>query len=372
MILIIGAGAAGLAMAYELGQRGIHNQVVERGEIGHTWGQHYDSLRLHTLKEVSALPGLPMPRDYPRFPSAEQVQHYLQRYAAHFALNVQPHTEVLATHREADGWRVTTSAGEYFATALVLATGIWSTPYCPPFEGESTFGGAILHASQYQNAAPFRGQRVLVVGTGNSGSEMAVELSEGGAKVGLSVRGGSVFVPYPRSAWLMRAAAWFFRHAPPPVGEALLRRIRRDFASVGLPLPNRPLLEAYPVVGFELPEAVAAGQVRRFGDIERFVPGGVRFCDGREASFDTVILATGYRPTVQLARGSLILDERGRPRVDGRWRSVVDPRLICVGFHYPATEGWLQAIGRVAQEAAEGIAALLPAYRAGSSASARQ
>ncbi len=354
MIVVVGAGPAGLAVARELGRRGLACRVLERHTVGHSWGQHYDGLRLHTLKQVSALPGLPMPAGFPDFPTAGQLRDYLREYARLAQIDITEGVEVRRATPSAAGWRLETSAGAVEAEWLVAATGIWSKPFRPQLPGHAQFGGAVVHSSEYRNAAPYRGRRVLVVGAGNSGAEIALDLSAHGVETGIAVRGGVAFVPWPRRAGQQRAAAWLFRSLPRALGRLLLRR--RDFAAQGLPLPSGPLLDAYPVVGYELPEAAARGRVAVYPAVARLLPEGAWFSDGRLADFDAIILATGYRPALDFVAQALHVNECGRPRVDRRWRALGARRLSCVGFRYPATEGWLQGIGRVARQAAEGIA----------------
>lgn len=346
MVVVVGAGPAGLATAYYLQQRKIPYTVLEKGGIGYAWQKHYDSLRLHTLKQLSALPGLPVPDSYPDFPTKDQFLTYLQDYARHFDLNIEVGVEVKQATCEKGVWHLQTNRGEWQAEKLVVATGIWSTPYWPIFGGEASFEGTILHAKDYRNPQPFVGQRVLVVGAGNTGTEIAVELSEHGVETGIVVRSGVNFVDYPRSPLLFAAATWFLRHAPKVVGNWLLRLVRPNFSNLGIPPHPDPPTEAFPVVGFELPEVVAAGAVTVYGEIDHLIAGGVCFKDGQEVTFDTIILATGYRPTMDFIDPAPELDGRGRIRRNGRHSY---PNLYTVGFHYPATEGWLQAIGRVAR-----------------------
>ena len=359
MIVVVGAGPAGLAIAYELQRRHLPFQVVEQGQVGESWRHHYDRLHLHTLKGVSGLRGLPMPGDYPRFPSGAEVHAYLQVYAHHFGFSIQNGVRVEAVHPYAEGWRLETSAGNLQAEILVLTTGIWHQPYIPAFVGMDAFQGQWLHSSRYRNAEPFRGQRVLVVGVGNSGSEIAVDLMENGVETAIAIRSGATFVPYPTSALAVQVAAWGVRHTPPIVAERVLRRIRREYQDIGIPLPQKSLLTAYPVVGYQLPEAVVAGRITRYGGVSRFTASGVVMEDGGEVKADSVILATGYRPALRFVTTGVAFDSLGRPRVDQQWRSVAHPRLFCVGYHYPANEGWLQAIGRVAEQAAAGIMAAM-------------
>jgi putative flavoprotein involved in K+ transport len=366
MIIVVGAGAAGLATAYYLQQRGLDYCVLEKDTVGATWLQHYDRLHLHTLKEVSALPGLPMPADYPRFPSAPQVQAYLQQYARHFRLNIREGVRVQRADYGPAGWHLQTSQGALSADTLIVTTGIWSTPVEPELPGREQFGGQIIHASAYRNPQPFHGQRVLVVGAGNSGAEIAAELGEQGIETGIAIRSGTAFVPHPRSPLAMRVIAWFFRHVPPRIGGPLLAAARRTFDHIGIPThPDAPL-GVYPVVGYALPEAVQAGRVQVYPGLAGFAPGRACFDDGQQVPFDAVILATGYRPTVQFVQHELAFDAQGQPRLDEAGRSTRNPHLYCVGFWYPITEGWLQAIGRVARQTVEALPAQTrqPAQRA--------
>jgi hypothetical protein len=352
MILVVGAGAAGLATAYHLQQRGLPYQVLERQEPGYSWANHYDRLRLHTLKQVSHLPGRPMPAAYPDFPGAWQVRAYLQDYADHFQLNIQCGVDVQQATWDGQQWSLETNQGRYQGALLMAATGIWSTPFQPVLGGEEQFGGTIMHSYRYRNPEPFSGQRVLVVGAGNSGTEIAVDLCEAGTETGIAIRGGVVFVRYPRSADLMRWTERVMRDMPRPIGGALMAMAYRDFSHLGLPLPPPgKLMDTYPVVGFELPEAVEAGKVTVYPALERFLPGGVQFADGQQAAFDAVIMATGFRPSLQFVAHEVNRRPDGHLCLDRFSRSNKNKRLFCIGFTYPPTAGWLQVIGRVTHDA---------------------
>jgi hypothetical protein len=148
----------------------------------------------------------------------------------------------------------------------------------------------------------------------------------------------------------MRFLDWFTRSAPAALSDFLLGLVRPDFSQIGLPAHPDPPTQAYPVVGFELPEAVRAGKVAVYGAVDHFTVEGVQFADGQQAAFDAVILATGYRPTIDFIRPRPQLDERGRVLDRGE-----HPRLHTVGFYYPATAGWLQSIGRAARRVVEKV-----------------
>ncbi len=358
MVVVVGAGPAGLATGYYLQQKKIPYTILEKHSVGYAWQNHYDSLRLHTLKQVSALPGLPMPKTYPRFPSRQQVLQYLRDYAEHFHLIIKEGVQVQEAiyHKYHHEWHIKASRGEYLAEILVVATGIWSTPHRPELPGEAAFGGEILHANDYQNAEPFKGKKVLVVGAGNSGTEIAVELAESDIDTSIVVRSGTSFIPYPESTRAVELGAWMYRHLPDRLGSVLLARSRRKFDHLGLPWPNRPLSQVYPVVGYELPDAVEKGKVAVYqSEIQQLGDHKVTFKDGHTDVFDVIIMATGYRPTIDFIRGELELNHKGWPLLKN-WHSVKNDRLYCVGFSYPSTEGWLQALPRVANEAVNHMA----------------
>lgn len=354
-VIIVGAGPAGLATAYYLQQKGVSFRILERGRVGYAWQHHYDSVRLHTLRAVSGLPGWPMPAHYPDFPTKDHVLAYFRSYADHFEFPVEENTPVNQAVWDGEQWTLYTPLRTYHVPWVILATGIWSTPFVPQFKGQEQFQGEILHANQYRNPKQFKGKRVLVVGAGNTGCEIAVELSELGLETGIVIRNGVAFVDYPTSAVKMNAAASIFRTLPDDMGNRLLNR--PDFTDIGIPNHKKQAVEAYPVVGFELPEAVRAGKLPVFHDILELTENGVLFDDGVERPFDTIILATGYRPTVGFVDGVVTLDRYGQLTPETRQHF---PQLETVGFHYPATAGWLQSVGRDARRAVDQLLSAQP------------
>lgn len=347
MILIIGAGPAGLAMGRQLQKRKLPFRIVEKHQVGHAWHNHYDSLHLHTLKQVSHLPDLPMPDDYPDFPSRAQFLAYQQAYATHFDLPIETGVEVTDLRFSQEQWHAATTDGTIEADIVIAASGIWGNPVSAEFVGQAGFQGEIVQAMHYKNASPYAGKSVLVVGGGNTASEIAVELAEHGVDSAIAIRHGTTFVPYPTSAAAMRAAATLFRTLPATLGDRLLASARQDFSDIGLQPNRRRPTQAYPVVGFELPEAIRAGNVRLFGDIERLTADGVRFVDGQQLAADVIMLAIGYRPNVQFAADYLTFDDRGWPKVCAHYRTLKGYPLFCISADYPATSGWIQNISRV-------------------------
>ena len=194
--IIIGAGPAGLAAAACLKQAEVETLLLERAVgVGASWRGHYDRLHLHTDRSHSGLPGLPMPRSYPRYPARAQVVEYLEGYAEHFGLAPRVDTTATRAVRENGYWQVGTNAGTYRASVLVVATGAAGAPFRPDWLGAENFGGDIRHSVEYRNPASYAGKRVLVVGFGNSGGEIALDLAEAGTSAALAVRGPVNIVP---------------------------------------------------------------------------------------------------------------------------------------------------------------------------------
>ena len=187
--VVIGAGPAGLATAQQLQAVGLKPIIFDKADtVGAVWRRHYDRLHLHTPRSLSGLPGLPMPAAYGRYPSRGQLVEYLESYAQKFDLKPNFGIEVRTVRRAGEVWRVEAGERSIDAPTVVIATGWADFPNTPQWPGMEAFEGPTLHSSLYRNAAPFVGQRVLVVGFGNSGAEIALDLCESGAAATLAVR----------------------------------------------------------------------------------------------------------------------------------------------------------------------------------------
>ncbi len=194
--VVIGAGPAGLAVGACLQREGVPCIVLERAEsVGSRWRTHYDRLHLHTDKTRSALPYLPFPDAAPTYPSRQEVVDYLDAYAAHFGLEPRFGEEVETVRRHGEGWETVTSRGRYRSRRVVVATGFANEPNEPMWPGREDFGGTVLHSAVYRSGEPFRGLDVLVVGIGNSGAEIALDLAERGARPTLAFRTPTNVIP---------------------------------------------------------------------------------------------------------------------------------------------------------------------------------
>lgn len=227
--VVVGAGPAGLAAGAMLRRRGVDVLLIDRAEaVGDSWRQHYDRLHLHTVRWLSDLPGLPIPRSEGKWVSRDGVARYLEAYARHYRLPIRLRTEARRIERSNGSWSVLTTDGQLPADRVVVATGFNRTPWMPRWPGADTFTGDLVHSSAYRNPEPFRGRDVLVIGTGNSGAEIVVDLVEGGARsVSLSVRTPPNII---RATWRGSPARssgcssvgsrppWSTRSPRPPVG----------------------------------------------------------------------------------------------------------------------------------------------------------
>ena len=359
-VVIVGAGPAGLATSAELRRRHIEHVVLERGEApGHTWMHLYDSLTLHTGKHLSSLPGMSFDRRVGIFPTRGDFVSYLHRYAEVFELPIETGRTVTAIEREGSGWVVRTPKGDVRADAVVMATGIVAGPRVPDVRGRDRFRGRIIHSIEYRRPAAYSRKRVLVVGVGNSGGEIASELAAAGAHVTVAVRSGANVVPLRVAGIPIQYLAFAMRKLPTSVrrsiatGVGKITEMRRGPSP--LPRPAHGPLDAIPLIGFHLVDAIRSGKVQVRGGIAELTETGVRFVDGTEEPFDDVIFATGFTAAIG-PLGSLIrADAKGFALRTDRVTSADQPDLYFVGHTYDATGG-LYNIAKDAGLAAERIA----------------
>lgn len=360
IVVVIGAGPAGLATSQQLSARGIAHVVLERGDtVGHTWANLYDSLTLHTGKHLSSLPGLRFPRAYPLFIPRPLFCDYLRRYAETFRLPVATATTVTGVRRDNGSWRVSTSTGEHRAAAVVIATGIVANPQRPRIPGADAFRGQLIHSVEYRNPAPYAGRRVLIVGVGNSGGEIGSEIASAGGHVTMSVRSGANVVPRTLFGVPIQYLAYWVRKLPRPAQDAIVAGVRKltelRRGPPVLPRPKHSPLDAIPMIGFGLVDAIRAGLVQVKPGLVEITTDGARFVDGSIEAYDDVILATGFAPALGPLGDLVRTDAKGFALRTARITSVDQPNLYFVGHNYDATGG-LYNIRVDARLAAERIA----------------
>ena len=346
-VIVVGAGPGGLAVSQQLSEREIPNVVFERGDrAGWMWENVYDSLRLHTGRHLSSLPGMSFPARTSLFPTRQEFTAYIKGYVDRFQLPLLTGAEVTGLRREDGAWSVESGGSEYRSRAVVVATGIMSSPLMPHFPGAASFKGRLMHSTDYRRPDEFLERRVLVVGIGNSAAEIASELAGAGVEVAVSVRSGANVVPRSMagipSQYLGWATSWLTGswqrtsvRGAIRVGELLGRRR----SSI---LPRKERLDAcpdVPLIGSGIVQHIDSGRIELLPGVVEYTDVGVRLTDGTVWACDAVILATGYRAAIQWMGQYGGRDGCGFADRRDRVRSSVHPGLYFVGHNYDGRGG---------------------------------
>lgn len=348
--IVVGAGPAGLAVAGALQRKGRVALLLERGDgIAQKWRDGYDSLRINTSTRFSYLPGLRFPKGSGQWPARDELVAYYESYAARLGLHVCTGTEVLRIDRaDGGGWHARTSAGVHSAPAMVVATAKDSVPVIPDWSGRDTFTGRLLHAAEYRNAAPFAGDRVVVVGAGNSGFDIALELAGSQAcEVALSVRTPPHVIRRAIGPLPSDLLAVMSRRVPNHIVDAAAHRLRkaargyvRDRRLGPPPAGLRTHVERTGMIPTIDPgtfvAAIRSGALPVRPGVERLDGDHVVFDDGSSMAADAVVAATGYRPGLEALVGHLgVLREDGWPSANGAASPAGAPGLHFIGFSRP-------------------------------------
>ncbi len=375
--IIIGAGPAGLAVAAELRKRGERSIVLECADhVGSSWRGHYDRLHLHTVRWLSHLPGYRIPRSEGPWVARDGVIRYLDQYARHHAIDVRTGVQVQRIDRDQttpDAWTVHTSNGPFTASAVVVATGYNHSRSLPEWAADYT--GVIQHAADYRNGSAHTGQHVLVVGSGNTGAEIAVDLAEhGAAQIELAIRTPPHIIRRSVFGMPTQLAGLAIKNLPLHLGDHLGRIVTRPTESAltraGMPAPVAGMFSAaaggrVPIIDVGLIEAILSSRVRPVAHVVRASGASVELADGTHLEPHAIVLATGYRRGLAPMVGHLgVLDADGVPRVRGAVTSPSGPGLYFIGFT-PPISGMLREIALDARRIGREIARVRRAARGG-------
>jgi putative flavoprotein involved in K+ transport len=296
---------------------------------------------------LTNLPGHRFPRSAGRWPSRDDVVEYLEGYVDKHQLTVRFATTVKQIDRELNGWRVRCGDGDFTSAVVIVATGYNNVPFIPEWDGLDAFQTPLLHGSEFKNADPFAGKHVLVVGAGNSGSEIATALAQGDtAGVTLAVRTPPHVAP--RQAFGIPAvlSVVLMRRLPPRVVDVVLAGPTRikigDLTGFGLERPELGIYSKYvldgvtPILDTGIVKMLRARRIEVASAVEGLDGRDVRLVDGSTVSPDVVIAATGYRQGLEPLVGHLdVLAEDGRPKVIGP-ADLPDARgLFFIGYSHP-------------------------------------
>lgn len=366
-VIIIGAGAAGLSTAYALKRAGISVRILERSDrVATPWRNRHPQLHLNTHRQLSRLTGMGMPRNAGAYPNRNTLIGYLEDYARFVGVPVEFGVEVLCIDETNNGWVVETSAGAISAPHVVVATGRESIPFIPDWPGKERFGGSVIHSADFGDVHQYRDKHVLVVGAGNSGSDILNHLATVETRsLHVSVRHGPTVAPSRILGFPLQRISPFIEKLPDRIADRLLNVTERlalgRLSQYGL--PQHPLGAATrlrkqgvsPAIDNGFIAALRIGRLSVVSEIECFDETGVVMTDGMRIEPDVVIAATGYRTGLEPMLGHLrILDKKGMPLVNG------DEELRhCQGLRFIGMRPSLSGFFRAARVDSEKIATVI-------------
>jgi len=364
--LIIGASVSGLASAACLQKQDIEHLLIEKTiSVASPWRNHYLRLHLHTNKRISSLPYKKFENKIPRYPSRQQVVDYLDNYKKEFGIEPIFDTEAKKIIKDSGTWITETTNGIFKSKYVIIATGAFTKPKPIHFKGMESFPGKILHSFEYKTGSDFKGEKVLVVGFGNSACEIAIDLYEQGAQPSMSVRSPVNVIPRDVFGIPILELSLAMSSLPPKfadtVNAPLLRLLVGDIAKLGLKkLPYGPLEQiqknaSIPLLDIGTIKHIREGHITIYDDIDHIEAGTVHFKDGKKEEFDAIVAGIGYYRDYE----EIIDADRSRfedlKQPVGKQKYFGKDGLYFCGFWISPT-GQIREIGLDAQKIAKDIA----------------
>lgn len=313
-VVIIGAGQAGLAVAYFLKRANINFVLLDQQEnAGGAWQHTWDSLNLFSPATYSSLPGWVFPKTTGPYPTKSEVVNYLRAYEQRYEFPVQRPVKVERVEQTTSGLRVISDTALWEAKTVVSCTGSWSTPYIPNYQGLLEYTGRQVHSAHYSNPEEFIDKKVLIVGGGNSGAQILAEVSK------------------------VATTTWVTQREPTFLSDDVDGRILFDIATQKYQAKQEGrVLDAPPSLGDivmidTVKEARSRNVLKSRRPFIKFDKSGVFWNAEDYESFDAVIWCTGFRPTLDHLQSLNIIEENGTIQVN-ETRSVLEPRLWLVGY----------------------------------------
>ncbi|KAB2629395.1 indole-3-pyruvate monooxygenase YUCCA4 [Pyrus ussuriensis x Pyrus communis] len=346
--IIVGAGPSGLAAAACLSNNGVPSLILEKSDcIASLWQQKtYDRLKLHLPKQFCELPLMGFPEDFPRYPTKSQFISYMESYASHFSIKPKFNQAVqTAEFNPVSGfWRVKTQDYEYISKWLIVATGENAEPVVPEIVGMDKFQGPVLHTSLYKSGSDFKSQRVLVVGCGNSGMEVSLDLCRYNAIPHMVVRNTVHVLPremfgFSTFGIAMALLKWLPLKLVDSVVLLVASFILGNTDQLGLKRPKTGPIELKnvtgktPVLDVGALSQIKSDKIKVMEGVKEITRNGARFMNGQEKEFDSIILATGYKSNVPTwLKGCDFFTKDGMPKTSfpNCWKG--SDGLYTVGF----------------------------------------
>jgi indole-3-pyruvate monooxygenase len=303
--LVVGASISGLASASSLQKQNIEYIIIEKeSKVATPWRNHYDRLHLHTNKRVSCLPYKKFENTIPRYPTRQQMVGYLEDYQKEFNINPFFNTEAKSIRRESEYWITETTSETFKSKYLIMATGPYGKPKPVSFKGSQTFPGKIIHSCSYKTGKDFKGQKVMVVGFGNSACEIAIDLFEQGAMPSMAVRSAVNIIPRDILGIPILEVSLLMSRLPPRIADTisapLMRLLFGDITKLGLKKkPYGPFEEIQrdgniPVLDIGTMNHIRKGHINIYGDIDHIEGRTIHFSEGTQQDFDAIVAGIGY------------------------------------------------------------------------------
>jgi len=366
-VIVIGAGASGLAVAYELRERGLPVRIIDKAfRAGEVWHHRHPQLRLNTHRYLSGLPGMVIPKTAGAFPSRDDIIQYLDNYAEQLDVPIEYGVNVKHINRKKGVWLIETNKGVYSTRHVVVATGHDRVPLIPSWPGRKSFKNKFIHASDFGQLSSYRGKKVLVIGAGNSGTDILNHLSNiETQKIWVSVRHGPVIFPTHLYGVPVQLLSPILAKLPTPVVDGMLRlteflafgnlkkwglRKHRDGGATRLLISGTA-----PAIDNGFIAALKAGKVEVVAEVRAFEVDSVQLVNEQYIEPDIVIAATGYRTGLEsIFMFGGVLNESGVPPVQGKQQLKDYPGLFFTGMQ-PGLPGFFYAAGLTGREIAKAI-----------------
>lgn len=337
-VIVIGGGQSGLAMGYYLRRAGLSYLILDnQKESGGAWLHTWKSLRLFSPAQWSSLPGMMMTGGSDYYPTRDVTIEYLKFYETKYNLPVKRQVEVFTVLKVDDEFQLQTSEGLFISKAVVSATGSFNNRFIPEFKGIETFGGQILHSSQYESPEQFENKRVAIVGEGNSGAQILAEVSKETSTIWVTQKEPRFLPDHIDGRFLFDAATQMYeaqksgkQFKPPSLGDIVMVESVKDAR-------YRRVLKS----------------VRPF---DHFTQDSIVWADGHEEKIDVVIFCTGFKPGLSHLKSLDVVNSDGKADTDGTKSKKLDGLwLVGYGNWTGFASATLIGVGRSAKKTAEEI-----------------